>query len=281
MMIMSCADNQGEDKKMADTFEIRLGMQGDEFSEANHLGGRTKIDRQPAGLNFHEHDWPSNDRGRVTVKNGSASFLIPDVLSVMGTEDADKKEKGIYHYSVNFGMAGGGDVEHDAVRKEFTDFLKSIESAGWRRVISYTDPRLSGEAAYQYYLDKPLYSFPLDYELSLEQWMNLDRITTWRWQANGQYMTLSFHRDRKRMDPDKPGGYLFVIQIMGFEEYAKAFFDGDDRERWRDLWIETITPLKRTRLEREKMLEKAGVPIDKDYRDPIVHPDDPVDVDEP
>lgn len=281
LLVLGCSKPDGDDSVKVRSVDVYLGESGEEFLKRNGLDEKSSVDRQPAGLNFYRVRWPTSDRGTVKVLHGEHSFTIADVLSVKGTEDAESMERGVFDYTVNFGMAGGGDVEHDAVRKEFTDFLKSIESAGWRRVISYTDPRLSGEAAYRYYFDDPAYSFPMDYELTFEEWMALDEEPLWMLYADEQFMMIRFHRDRKRTDPKKPGGYLFILQLMGVEEYAKSHFTGDDRERWRELWGETIAPLKRMRLEREQALEKSGVAIDKDYRDPIVHPDDPVEVDEP
>jgi len=64
------------------TMRIKLGESGTQFLQRNHLDSRGNVDRQPAGLNFHEHDWPIDHPGTVFVENGVHSFEIKYALGV-------------------------------------------------------------------------------------------------------------------------------------------------------------------------------------------------------
>jgi len=44
---------------------------------------------------------------------------------------------------------------------------------GWRRIIFYEDPRLSGEDAFKYFEHDNFYGMPMDYLPTLEQWMTI------------------------------------------------------------------------------------------------------------
>lgn len=261
---------------MASKISVSIGMTGKEFVEDNKITDTVKVDRQPAGINFYEYDWPSDNRGIVKFTHGEYEFEVNDVLGIVCPEYADGRDGGFTNISISFGFAGGGKVSHDQVRKEFLDFIDHLRSLGWVRVISYSDPRLSGEEAYRFYKTDSFYSFPLDYRPNLDEWMALDD-PQWRLRANDVFVDVEFHRDRKKMDPEGLGSYLFVMKIQSAEQFAKGQFAPEDRDNWKDLWNDEIRRLKQHRYSREEQIKKAGGTIDTNYRDPIVHPNDPVE----
>jgi len=262
---------------MASTVSVSIGMTGTEFVEKNKLGDTVSIDRQPAGINFYKYGWPSDNRGKIKFLHGGQGFEVNDALGVLCPEYADGRDGGFTNISISFGFAGGGKVSHDQVRMDFLDFIDHLRSLGWTRVISYSDPRLTGVEAYNFYKKDSFYSFPLDYRPSLEEWMTLDD-PQWRLRANGVFVDIEFHRDSERMDPDGLGSYLFVMKIQSAEQFAKDQFEPEDRDDWIDLWEDEIRKLKQHRYTKEKLIEESGGTIYTDYRDPIVHPDDPVEV---
>lgn len=260
-----------------DKVTIKVGEAGEQFLRTNNLSSESNVQKQPAGLNFYRYRWSSSDRGKVELDHGEHSFVVSDALSLQGVEDAENLSNGILSYSVNFGFAGGGDVSHDVVRKEFLDFLDELKSLGWTRVIAYSDPRLTGVEAYNFYKNDPFYSFPLDYRPSMDEWMALED-AQWRLRADGVFIDIEFHRDSKKMDPEGLGSYLFVMKIQSAEQFAKGQFKPEDRDKWSALWEEEIRTLKRQRYNKEEQIKNAGGTIDADYEDPIVHPNDPVEV---
>ncbi len=249
---------------------IEVGQSGERFLEKNNLDDKINVDRQPAGLNFYQYRWPLENRGEVRVENGSHSFVIDGVLSLQGTEDKENPSRGVFNYSLNFGLGGGGDVPHDTVRLELQNFLKDLQSKGWKRVIPFYEPRLSGESAYEYYLDHPFYSFPIDYQPSLPEWMKLSKSTMWVLHADGVFLEVRFKRNSEKMDPNQPGNYLFTASVQGTEEYGRSFFKPKDKEQWRELWAESVKDFKRDRLKEEERLTQKGVEIDTSYEDPTM-----------
>lgn len=253
---------------------IEVGQAGNEFIQKNHLDARQAVKRQPAGLNFYQYRWPLENRGQVRVENGKYSFLIDGVLSLQGTEDDENRSRGIFNYSVTFGLSGGGDVPHDRVRLELYEFLKGLQAKGWRRVIPFYEPRLSGRSAYEYYLGHRFYSFPVDYQPTLPEWMKLGNSTTWILHADGVFLELRFRRNSEKVDPEQPGNYLFTATIQGKDEYAQSFFEPKDKDQWAALWQDSVNGFKRDRLKEEERLMRQGVEIDSAYEDPSINPSD-------
>jgi len=262
---------------MASTVSVSIGMTGTEFVEKNNLGDTVRIDRQPAGINFYRYGWPSDNRGKIHFLHGDYGFKVNDALGVMCPEYADGRDGGFTNISLSFGFADGGKVSHDQVRKEFLDFIDHLRSMGWTRVISYHGPRLSGLEAYNFYKNNSRYSFPLDYKPNLDEWMTLND-AQWRLRADGVFVDIRFRRDRKKMDPEELGSYLFLMNIQSAEQFAKGQFAPEDRDNWQDLWEDEIRRLKRHRYNQEEKIEKAGGTIDTSYSDPIIHPNDPVEL---
>ncbi|RYY74917.1 MAG: hypothetical protein EOO52_11395 [Gammaproteobacteria bacterium] len=258
------------------TIKIKVGELGAQFLQRNNLPAKGHIDKQPAGLNFYEHDWSTKVPGVVKVEHGTHSFEIPFALGVVGTEDADKISDGIADFSIRAGISPADTIMHDEARKEFVTVLQNLIRSGWKPFIAYEDPRLSGEQAYRYYEEDNYYAVPINYSPTLEQWM---RISTARWYlyADGVFLEINFQRDSSKMNPNQPGAYLFSFNLQSKEEKAKAQFEGDDRDHWQDLWVDKIKSLKKQRYEKEQQLVKRGYTIFTDYEEPKIHSADPVE----
>ena len=258
-------------------FTIQLGIQSDDYLKLNGLDETQNLDRQPAGLNFYEKDWPSDNRGTVFVNHGKYSFQIKNILHAIGTEDADNPEKGITKFNLNGGGAAQSLDFHNAVRQRFLAFLDELSKAGWRRVIDYSEPRLKGDSAFRYLLEEStVYSPPLDYSFTLEQWMKI-RGPHWRLYADGVFLDISFSRDRKAMEPNGYGSYLFSYSLYDAEGRGANHMKYFDRPHWKELWVEKIKELKKLRYAKEAELKAQGYTIDMDYQDPMIHPADPVE----
>ncbi len=141
---------------------IQIGQPGKEFLKKNDLTEESSVQRQPAGLNFYRHRWPSQARGRVEVEHGDHGFTLKDVISLQCVEDQEKPEEGIYSCSVNLGFAGGGEVPHEAVRDDFYRFIDTLVALGWRPWNQHDLPRLKGKEAFSYLLEGGTYIAPLD-----------------------------------------------------------------------------------------------------------------------
>ena len=133
-----------------------------------------------------------------------------------------------------------------------------------------------GEQAFRYYQEDNTYSIPPEYRLTLEEWMALD-FAYWRLYAGDIFLKITFSRDSKLMKPTEPGAYLFSFELRSKEQQARANFYGEERERWKDLWVDKIKALKQERYAKEQALKKRGFTIATDYEEPRIHPSDPVE----
>ncbi|WP_111640710.1 hypothetical protein [Marinimicrobium alkaliphilum] len=262
------------------TVAVEIGMTGELFLEKNGLSPEDNVDRQPAGINFYQHRWRQDDLGIVQIHHGDYGFRIPFVLGFTGAENTERPDNGIGSFSVRAGITESSDVSHDEARITLMRFLSALRKKGWRPLIDYNQPRLGGEEAYQYFAKNRSFGTPADHHLTLEQWMALGRFANWYLYADDITLTIRFNRDRTRMDPDKAGAYLFSFDLSTTERRAKGYFSPEIRDDWQDLWADKIRGFKRERLAKEAILEEKGFTINRDYQDPIIHPADPIELEE-
>jgi len=259
------------------TMRINVGEPGQQFLQRNHLDSRGNVNRQPAGLNFHKHDWSTDYPGTVIVENGIHSFEIKHALGVTGTEDIEKQEKGLYRFSITAGITAADSVLHDEARIAFIALLHTLAQAGWKPVLYYSYPRLSGEQAFRYYLEeKPRGPAPVNYDPTLEDWMRIDS-GPWLFYAGDLFLDISVRRNRERMAVDEPGNYLLSFSLYNKEAQGRSHFKSEKRDQWQEHWVETIQKLKRKRYTIERELIEKGYTIDTGYLEPIIHPADPVE----
>ncbi len=258
------------------TINIKLGETGAQFLQRNHLPAKGHINKQPAGLNFYKHRWGTKVRGTVVIEHGKYSFTLPHVLSVTGTEDIEYLDMGLEKFDFNAGMAATSPILHNNARQEFIALLQKLLHLGWKPLFSYNYPRLTGEQAFQYYQEDDNYGIPPDYIPSLDEWMQI-KSGYWRLYAKNVFLKINFQRDRTRMDPNKPGAYLFSFGLRTQEEHARSNFFGEERAQWQDLWVEKIKAMKKERYSKESALVKRGFTIYTEYDEPEIHPADPVE----
>ncbi len=258
------------------TMRIKLGESGTQFLQRNHLDDRGNVDQQPAGLNFYEHDWSTDYPGTVIVENGIHSFEIKYALGVVGTENAEKREKGLYNFSVTALISQNRPTPHDEARLAFITLLQTLAQTGWQPSIPYSLPRLTGEQAFKYYLEDPYaIALPVNYAPTLEEWMRI-KSGSWYFYAGDLFMDIDIRRSGSQV-VDKPGAYLLSFSLYGKEEQGRSYFRGKKRDQWQDYWVETIKDLKKDRYAMEERLTRKGYTIDAGYVEPLVHPADPVE----
>ncbi|WP_395344333.1 hypothetical protein PN836_006070 [Ningiella sp. W23] len=247
---------------------IELKMPPEKFIRVNELDEEKAVDAQPAGVNFYQIDWPSDDRGSVYVDHSKYSFTIENSLGVMGSYQLSKPDRGIYTFNISGGMASQSDISHDEARIRFMDFLQKMQELGWRNFRNFSDARLTSQEGVKYALEKDsFYTMPLEYRLTLEQWMKVDS-QKWRMYADGMFVFISFIRDNTRLDLDKPSGYFFRYEIMDGQQLAKLELPSDEMDNVKSAFPSKLQELLDQRHKKEVMLEEQGFEIDTSYSDP-------------
>ncbi|VUD40396.1 hypothetical protein TDB9533_00183 [Thalassocella blandensis] len=267
LLISACDMNKEEEKMTSLTFS--LGQPGQEFIRKNSLAEKAHVTQQPAGLNFYKYEWPRNNLGRVTIQNKKDIYSIPYVLSVLGTEDSDSPASGVFKVVVNACISESETIMHDEARLKIAGLLKDLDSGQWQVAHAYDDPRLSGESAFEYYLQDDSYGLPIDYVPTLEQWMEMD-LAYWNLFKDDTFLQLTFRRDRKKLDPSKEGAYLLTFSFRTSNQKLQEMFEPAERDSWEDLLPKKIVSLKKERERKEKLLSQRGISIDTDYLDPEV-----------
>jgi len=274
LFIISC-DQKSEESPM-NTITIKIGESGNDFLSRNKLADKASVDKQPAGLNFYEYHWKSTSLGTVRLDHGEYSFDIPFVLGLTGTEDTEFMQDGIDKFLVQAGVSAAEKMLHDEARQEIIKLINKLVSLGWKRFIYYQEPRLKEKDAFYFNQKDDIYGLPVDYTPSLDEWMSI-RVGRWYLYAGDIFLQIEVRRDKKLMAANQEGAYLLAFNFMSSARHGKAEFTGDDRERWKDLWIEHIKTQKKERYKKEADLSRLGMEIYSDYAEPKIHPADPVE----
>ena len=237
-----------------------------------------KIQKQPAGMNFYDIDVDSTDKNKraiVKIENGKYSFDIPEVLSILGSENLSYPQEGIHKFNLYAGVPPANNVLHDDAKRYFFALLNKIKAAGWQADLSRSDPRLfSKDALHELLTNKEASEFNLSvgYEPTLAEWMQLRDRTSWQFYADGVFLSVTFNRDSDHMDPAKPGAYLLNLTFSGAESNFRTNFKYEDRAKARELWPEVEKKLRNLRMQEEIKAEYRGLKIDKSYQDPPMPP---------
>jgi hypothetical protein len=240
----------------------------------SYLGATdTTIDRKPVGIDFHEHDWPFDQLGTVRYAQGPYSFELPLVSGIMGSYDRDKPEQGFYAWSITAFPMAGETIPHAQARDKLFRFFASLLTAGWRRYISVSDPRLSGDQTMRYFVEQGGGYFPDPaYVPTLDEWMQLNEdLPCWRFWADGSYMMVRVIDEPSLRNPARPGVYMFDINIRSESSNSQRYFTKvADMKRWKELLPAELHRLHQIRKTREIELQRRGYLIDTSYEDPPI-----------
>ena len=267
------------DHKMSSNIPDSISIQvGEAATSFVHRYPFVKIQKQPAGMNFYDID-PDAERPKRTIKvqidHGKHSFEVPEVLSILGSEDLSYPLEGIDTFSLHAGVSPAEQVMHNDAKRYFFALLNKIKAAGWQADLSRSDPRLfSKDALHELLTNKEASEFNLSvgYEPTLAEWMQLRDRTSWQFYAEGVFLSVTFNRDSDHMDPSKPGAYLLSLTFSGAESTFRTNFKYEDRAKARELWPEVEKKLRNLRMQEEIKAEYRGLKIDKSYQDPPMPP---------
>jgi len=247
--------------------EISLGQSGEDLEKK--YGSLVKANRKNVGLNFLTIN--ANRHGAsvtAVVKSGSLITSIPNTMSIMATEDRDRKV-GFTDLLISAEVNRDDFVPHNIAHQYVLSLIQSLRKTGWRYYISETKPRLKENAAFEYFKQD---NIDPDYPLSFEQWMAFQAPLTWELYADHTYLTLQVNRDVNHLDPAKPGAYFISLTFTPREEVERLEVDEKDRNHWRDTWVKRYLEFRRDRNIAEAKLRAQGVPIDTGYKDPPLPP---------
>ncbi len=253
--------------QMSSMITVHISEQGEAF--AKRYPNQIRVDRQPAGLTFYNLDWKVSKPGAVTIEHGKHTFLIDNVIGVMGTQDGSFSEEGLSELTITAGITAPELISHDEARQKTFAILKRIVQAGWKPFIDRGDPRLRGRDNLDYVLKTSIAS-SLDptYEPTLKEWMLIESQSTWYFYADHVYLGVSFTREHTLTDPDKPGAYLINFNLVNESEHFRAHVNPHDRKRWKELLSAELRKLAPMRIEAETAMRAKGFKIDETYQDP-------------
>lgn len=125
-------------------------------------GPGASIDNHPTGISFYQRDWMRGNLGAVEFVHGKHSFVIDNVLSVLGVADKDLPG-GIYDWNISFGVSPEQADTHEAALARMMKLLSELRASGWTRYIGTGHPRLTGKQAWGYRKVNSAYSLDSSY----------------------------------------------------------------------------------------------------------------------
>ena len=253
---------------MSTNTTVHLGEQGEAFAKRYH--NQAHIDRQH-GASFYSIDWNPPQKGIVTFEHGKHTFVIENVLGLIGYQSADFSEEGVLQFDITTGITGPDGIAHDEARQQMFAILQRISQAGWKVFIQRDDPRLRGKDALDYVLTtSSASSLDATYLPTFEEWMRIESMTNWFFYADHVYLEVNFTREHTLTDPTKPGAYLISFNLKNEAEHFRGYVGPNNRKRWKELLPAELAKLPPMRAEAEAKMRAKGVQIDDTYQDPPV-----------
>lgn len=248
--------------------ELQIGESGASFSNRY---ATIKVDRQPAGVNFYQMRFRADSTRRTIIKADDQTLQVENVLSITGTEDMDFQHEGLIQFKINCALTESDLIPHDEARIKFFSILKNIERRGWKTTIPLGMARLKGKEMTRFLLTtKQRTTLDPAYVPTLEEWMQMRSLTSWKFYQKHTYLTVSFTREHTLTDPLKPGAYLLSVELRNEAEQFRRHVDGLDRNRWKQVLPETLRALAKSRAILELELRSKGFAVDDLYVDPPV-----------
>ena len=153
------------------------------------------------------------------------------------------------------------------------NFLAQLRAAGWKRYIETSDPRLSGRAAWQYFLSHPAYSLDSSYTPTMDEWLTAkENAPSWIFDADGVYLAVSVNESNMGGFVGK-STYLLSADVKSeYAFYGLGYFSGDAEKihNWKTLLPAELKKYHTMRLKTEAVLKAQGYTIDTNYQDPPV-----------
>ncbi|WP_250471109.1 hypothetical protein [Caballeronia sp. GAFFF1] len=259
-------------KEMSQTHTlIRLG--NPQLSDLDGPGA--SIDKHPTGTTFYQREWQRGSLGTVEFAHGKHTFVLDNVLSVLGTADEDVP-KGIYQWDINFGVSPEQADTHEAARGRVMSLLALLRAVGWKRYIPASLPRLKGREAWIYNASSGVggvYSLDSTYTPTIEEWKSmLPNRPRWLFQADGVYLEVVVDESNMAGLVGKSTYLLGVDAQSEFGFYGIGYFAGNAEriDNWKVLISAELAKYHEDRIKAEARLRAAGYTIDTTYQDPPI-----------
>lgn len=253
------------------TSMIRLG----DPSLSSLDGPGKSVDRHPAGLNFYQKEFGTDSAGTVEFMNGSNSFTVHHVLSILGTEDMDVPV-GIFDWTIFFGVSENQVDTPQAARDSLMRFFAMLRAAGWKRYIDVEQPRLGGQQAWHYNTTREsagIYSLDSAYVPTLEEWSAMGNDNPkWVFYADGVYLKV-FVQSGNMAGVAGKSTYLVTASVQSeYAFYGVGFFPGEKEKmlNWKALLPAELEKYHAKRIATETALRAQGYRIDTNYEDPPI-----------
>jgi len=272
LLLMGC----GEERDM--NVRLRLGGSVENFLNSSPVEISNDCSRS-LKLCFHEFKFPSASKVLPTLFIESEQEVLRlDHVVALSIYDNEKRIQGKLD-SVNLTLRGVPSRSNVPVAKSFAySVIQKILDAGWTRHIPAYSPRIPGSESKktptcEKILTESISSHPCfdpSYEMSDEQWWNVDMFYYWYFYKDGFYLTLKAWRSRGEKDPIGHASYLFTLKFESEREYWLSSFEGEDRLKWKELLPALLEKYQASRKKREDEAERAGIAIDRTYQDPPI-----------
>lgn len=262
----------------APVLEFALGEKGDDVVK------RTKARIKSSGLSSVLFYDASNVRFKL--KHPTVGLLFPPAYTVLFYDNA-RDNYGVDEVNMSIDLPnsptfkGPQDPEIIAYDRQIFELVlnlqSNIQSAGWKRFIMHSDPRLIGRITYIFKdgyikqtsikdlnLTSPFLADP-DYRLTWEDWLNLTEGFTWHWYADNMILEFRYRPDSRRT------GSTFLDSLnVRIQTSASLSGASHPNEDTRIEYAESLMGALINRFEREEQARAAGLPILESYQDPTM-----------
>ena len=262
----------------AHTLEFTLGEKGDAIVQRSNFS--IKRSGVSSVLFFTARDT------QFRLSHPQFGLLFPPARTVLFYDNA-RDDYGVDKVNMHLDLPnapiskGMHDPETVAYERQKYELVKNLQSnlqtAGWKRFIIQSDPRLMGRVTYRFkdgYLQQPSIAdlelvspFLADpeYQLTWEDWQNFNGGFTWQWHAEGMLLEVSYLPYSR-----EEGSAVYDDLDIKIRTSASLSGASHPNEATRAEYADSLMGALLYRFEVEEQARAIGLPILESYQDPTM-----------
>jgi len=159
----------------AEEMKLKLGMPFEEIEDTPEMQKKHTDAKQWGYLNIYKKQWSTKKPAKVIFTYDNKTLELPHTIKFYSSANSNRVKKGLYELELQTGITQADLMTYEEARVKFYAFLQKLLKQGWKRVITYSRPRINGRHAMHYKLtEDDMYYLDPTYEPTLEEWKKLE-----------------------------------------------------------------------------------------------------------
>lgn len=272
-LLLACTPNtksKGNEIMQPQNAVLHFGPQGlKDFAQYSH----TPIDRQPAGMNFLSLDWRPPQLGKVTIVTEESNFEIDHVISVLGTQIAERSNDGIQIMDVTASLHADEYTTREDAYNAYAKFMQQMHEKNWKQYFLPYSERIDKQDNLKYMSQNMGEVVDPSYILSFKEWQEMMELTSGMFfNIYNSNVRLGITLSRTYKDDEKEQ-YMVRYSFDSFRYVGLNSISDSHKmtaEQLRQAFLDERKDNEQDREFKEQKIKLEGYHIDDSYVDPDI-----------